>query len=113
MLFAAKSAGVAAIDSVFTDFRDEAGLAAEAQSAAASGFDGKLAIHPAQVAPIHHAFSPTDAQIDWAHRVVSAMAQAGDGVARLDGKMLDRPHLKQAQAILKRAEAMQRGGRSG
>ncbi|MEC9267848.1 MAG: CoA ester lyase [Pseudomonadota bacterium] len=111
MLFAAKSAGVAAIDSVFTDFRDDAGLAAEAQTAAGCGFDGKLAIHPAQIAPIHQAFTPTDTQIDWARRVVSAMAQAGAGVARLDGKMLDRPHLKQAQAILKRAEAVEGGRR--
>lgn len=103
MLFAAKAAGVAAIDAVFTDFRDEPGLKAEALAASVCGFDGKLAIHPAQIDPIHRALAPTEDQITWARQVVDAMAAAGDGVARLDGKMLDRPHLRQAEKLLGRA----------
>lgn len=100
MLFAARAAGVAAIDGVFTDFRDANGLRAEAEAAMAMGFDGKLAIHPAQVAAINTAFTPSAAQVDWAERVVAAMAS--NGVAQLDGKMLDQPHLKVAQGILAR-----------
>ncbi|MBJ3761195.1 CoA ester lyase [Maribius pontilimi] len=104
MLFAAKAAGAWSIDGVFTDFSDPDGLRAEADAAAEMGFDGKLAIHPAQVAAINAAFSPSDAQLAWAQRVIAAMAEAGDGVAQLDGKMLDQPHLKTARAILARAE---------
>ncbi|MES0884259.1 HpcH/HpaI aldolase/citrate lyase family protein [Roseibium sp. SCP14] len=102
-LFAAKDAGVLAIDSVYTDFRDEAGLASETQQARAVGFDGKLAIHPAQIDPIHRQLAPTKNELDWAHRVIETLQAAGDGVAQLDGKMLDRPHLKLAEKILRSA----------
>ena len=104
MLFAAKAAGVGAVDTVFTDFRDPQGCRAEAAAAQVLGFTGKMAIHPAQVAPINDAFTPAPARIDWAERVVAAMAEAGDGVASLDGQMLDRPHLRQARSILARAQ---------
>ena len=100
MLFAAKAAGVGAIDTVFTDFRDTDGCRAEAEAAETVGFNGKMAIHPAQVAAINEAFTPTKNRIDWARAVVAAMS--GDGVASLNGQMLDRPHLRQAQAILAR-----------
>ena len=102
MLFAAKAAGVGVLDGVFTDFRDGAGLRAEADAAMAMGFDGKLAIHPDQIATINAAFTPNASQIDWAERVIGAMEAAGDGVAQLDGRMLDQPHLKTARAILAR-----------
>ncbi len=104
MLFAAKAARVAAIDGIFTDFRDPAGLEAEARAAAAMGFDGKLAIHPAQVDPIHAGLAPSGTQIDWARRVISALEAAGGGVAQLDGRMLDRPHQRAAEAILARRD---------
>ncbi len=99
-LLAAKEAGVAAIDSVFTDFRDFEGLAAEAREGAATGFDGKLAIHPAQVAPIQAAFTPSDESVAWARRVIEATENAGAGVASLDGRMIDAPHVKTARKIL-------------
>ncbi|MGR3321143.1 MAG: HpcH/HpaI aldolase/citrate lyase family protein [Pseudooceanicola sp.] len=101
MLFAAKAAGIAAVDAVFTDFRDGAGLSAEARAAETLGFAGKLAIHPAQIPPIHDAFTPSPERIAWARRVIAAM-DAQSGVASLDGQMLDRPHLRQAEAILAR-----------
>lgn len=101
-LIAAKAAQVGAIETLHADFRDEAGLLRSARAAADEGFDGMLAIHPAQVEVINAAFSPSAPDIAHARRVVEAFA-AGQGVAALDGKMLDMPHLKQARALLERA----------
>ncbi|WP_424830410.1 HpcH/HpaI aldolase/citrate lyase family protein [Ruegeria sp.] len=100
-LYAAKEAGVLAIDAVFTDFRDISGLHREAQGAGAVGFDGKLAIHPAQLDVIHDALAFEAEQVRWAERVIAALAASEIGVAELDGKMLDRPHFKQAEMILR------------
>lgn len=105
MLFAAKAAGVDAVDAVWTDFHDPEGLSSEARAAEAVGFTGKLAIHPAQIAPIHAAFTPDSNRIDWARQVIAAFHDAGGGVASLEGRMIDQPHLKQAEAILARAYA--------
>ncbi len=103
-LFGATAAGVVAIDTVFTDFRDEAGLEREAHAAERSGFTAKAAIHPGQIAAINRAFTPGDAAIAWARKVVAAFAANPDaGVIGLDGKMLDRPHLRAAQRVLDRA----------
>ncbi len=102
MLFAAKAAGVAAVDAVFTDYRDHEALRAEADAAAAIGFASKMAIHPGQIATIHLAFEPSPKQVEWAKKVVAAMAEARGGVRRLDGQMLDAPHLAQARQILAR-----------
>jgi citrate lyase subunit beta/citryl-CoA lyase len=100
-LLAAASLGIQAIDGVHTDFRDLAGLLRELASARRDGFSGKLAIHPDQIAPINAAFSPTPAEREHAQRVVAAFAASpGAGVVSLDGRMLDRPHLEQAQRIL-------------
>lgn len=98
-LLAAKAAGVAAIETLHADFRDEAGLIRTARAAAREGFTGMLAIHPAQVEPINAAFSPTQDEIAHAKRVIAAFGD-GAGVAALDGKMLDMPHLKQARHVL-------------
>lgn len=103
-LFGSAAAGLAAIDTVYTDFRDETGLAAECRAAARDGFAGKLAIHPAQVPIINAAFTPSPEALAHATRVIDAFAAAGDaGVVGLDGQMLDRPHLKAAQNLLARA----------
>lgn len=103
MLFAARAAGVAAVDAVNTDFRNANALAAEARAAEAIGFTAKMAIHPGQVGPINDAFTPSPERVAWAERVVAAMAGSEGGVASVDGRMLDRPHLRQAEAILARA----------
>lgn len=102
-LFAAHAAGVAAIETVYPDFRDLDGLKAYAARAARDGFTGMLAIHPAQVPVINAAFTPSAAQVAEAEAVVAAFAASpGAGVVSLDGRMLDAPHLKQAQAVLRR-----------
>jgi len=100
-LLAASAAGVAAIDTIYTDFRDEAGLKAECAAARRSGFAGKMAIHPAQLSAINEAFSVSAAERDWAERVVAAFAANPDaGTLALDGKMIDKPHLVLARRLL-------------
>ncbi len=100
-LFAARAAGVLALDTVFTNFRDEPGLANYAANAARDGFDGMLAIHPAQVDVIQEAFTPSGEELERASRIVEAFDSAPtSGVVSLDGVMLDKPHLLQAQRIL-------------
>ena len=100
-LFGAASASVPAIDTVYTDFRDTRGLAEYAERARQDGFGGMLAIHPAQVAPINEAFMPTAPEIERATRIVALFAgEPGAGVLNLDGEMIDRPHLVQAERIL-------------
>lgn len=100
-LLAARAAGVLPIDAVYTDFRDAEGLAREATEARRDGFGAKAAIHPAQIAPINAAFSYTDAERDWARRVITALDGGRVGAAQIDGQMVDRPHLLRAQEILK------------
>lgn len=106
-LLAAKATGVPAIETLYADFRDEAGLIADCEEAAREGFSGRIAIHPAQVAAINAAFTPSEAEVAFATRVVAAFeAQPGIGVVGLDGKMLDIPHLKQARQVLAQAAAI-------
>lgn len=102
MLFAAKAAGVPAVDAVHTAIRDTDALLAEARAAEAIGFSAKMAIHPGQIEAIHAAFTPSPERVDWARRVCAALDAAGGGVATLDGAMLDLPHRRQAEAILAR-----------
>lgn len=104
-LFGAHAAGVAAIETVFPDFRNLDGLAGYCARAMRDGFTGMMAIHPTQVPVINQAFTPSAAAIDHARRVVAAFADnPGAGALQLDGKMIDAPHLKQAQALLARAQ---------
>jgi citrate lyase subunit beta/citryl-CoA lyase len=105
-LAGAASAGVQAIDTVYVDFRNEAGLRRETEEARRDGFSGKLAIHPAQVAIINEIFTPTPEAIALAQRVIAAFATApGAGVVGIDGLMYDRPHFLRAQLVLARAKA--------
>jgi citrate lyase subunit beta/citryl-CoA lyase len=101
VLLTAASIGVAAIDTPFPDPRDPDGLAREAASAAADGFSGKLCIHPNQIAAVNAAFTPAPARIAWAEAVKAGFAaNPGAGVFTLEGKMIDRPHLRLAERIL-------------
>jgi citrate lyase subunit beta/citryl-CoA lyase len=103
-LAGAVAANVQPVDGVHADFRDLEGLFAEARAAARDGFTGKLAIHPAQVEPINAAFTPTAQQVASARAIVDAFAAAPQaGVLSVDGKMVDKPHLTQAQRLLSRA----------
>jgi citrate lyase subunit beta/citryl-CoA lyase len=100
-LLAAAALGIQAIDGVHTEFRNSEGLRGELQAARRDGFSGKLAIHPDQIPTINAAFTPSEAERAHAQRVVAAFAAApGAGVVSLDGQMIDRPHLLQAQRIL-------------
>ena len=100
-LLAAAAAGVAAIDTVDIEIRDVAAVERRARDSRRQGFVGRMAIHPAQVAPIHAAFSPSAAEVEWAGRVLAAFsASPGAGAVSLDGRMLDRPHIRQAERIL-------------
>ena len=106
-LIAAAAAGVPAIDTVYTDYRDDAGLRAFASAARRDGFSGMLAIHPAQVAVINDAFRPSREEVGRARRIVELFAATPDaGTIGLDGVMLDRPHLVQARRILEMAERL-------
>ena len=106
-LFAATAAEVPAIDTVFTDFRNSDGLAVFAAHARRDGFSGMLAIHPAQVDVINRAFVPTTAEIDRAERIVALFDEnPGAGALGMDGEMIDRPHLVQAERILQLARRL-------
>lgn len=105
-LLAAHAAGVQAIETLYTDFHDTEGLKSSCRAARAEGFTGRIAIHPAQVAVINESFTPSQDEIGHAKRIIAAFAEApGAGVAVLDGKMIDAPHLKQAQSLLAQAAA--------
>jgi citrate lyase subunit beta/citryl-CoA lyase len=101
VLFGAHAAGVPAIETVFPDFRNLEGLRDYALRGARDGFTGMMAIHPAQVALINDAFTPSAEAVAHAHAIVAAFAaNPGAGALQLDGKMIDAPHLKQARRIL-------------
>ncbi len=103
-VLAASAAETAAIDTVFVNFRDAAGLRAECLEAERDGFTAKMAIHPDQVAVINEAFTPSPEAVAHAQAVVEAFRAAGDpGVVGIDGQMYDRPHLRRAERLLARA----------
>ncbi|MDG4907704.1 CoA ester lyase [Mesorhizobium sp. WSM4898] len=105
-ILAAGAAEIAAIDTVFPDFRDMAGFEAECREAERDGFTGKMAIHPAQVPVINTAFTPLPEAVERSRAIVDAFAAAGNpGVVGIDGKMYDRPHLRLAERLLARARA--------
>lgn len=102
-LITAHAARVQPIDSIYADFRDEAGLEREARAGARDGFTAKMAIHPAQLPIINAAFTPTPERIAEARAIVEAFERApGAGAIGLDGRMIDRPHLVRAQKLLAR-----------
>jgi citrate lyase subunit beta/citryl-CoA lyase len=101
VLLAAHACGIAAVDTLFADFRDLAGLERVASESRADGFAGMLAIHPDQVPVINAAFMPSEAEIAEARRIVEAFSAApGAGALQLEGRMLDQPHLEQARRLL-------------
>ncbi len=106
-LFGASAAQIDAIDTVFTSFRDDAGLRAECLAARRDGFTGKMAIHPAQVAPINEVFAPSPEALARAEQIIALFAaNPGAGVIGLDGEMLDRPHLIRAERLKARAQKL-------
>jgi citrate lyase subunit beta / citryl-CoA lyase len=112
ILLAAAAAGTAAWDGVYLAIEDLDGLRAEADDAVAMGFAGKVAIHPAQVPVLRGAFAPSADDVEWARAVIEASREAGDGVFRFRGRMIDGPLLTHARAIVaagtERAEEAER-----
>ena len=106
---AARSAGIQAIDTVFSDVNDEDALRESVREAKELGFDGKGCIHPRQIKPIHDEFSPTESEIKKAKIIVMAFHQAeakGLGVVSLGSKMIDPPVVKRAQNTISLAVSM-------
>ena len=109
MLLAAKAHGIVAIDGVYNQFKDDEGLAAECAQGRDMGFEGKTLIHPAQVAVCNEAFSPSAEEIDLAERQSAAFEEteaSGQGVAVVDGKIVENLHVETARKILALAEAV-------
>jgi citrate lyase subunit beta/citryl-CoA lyase len=113
---ASRAAGVEApLDTVWVDLTDAAGLEASARTALAYGLQGKMCIHPDQIAVVNRVFTPSDAEIAFAERITAAFAQAeaaGSAAIQLDGKFIDYPIVYRAQRVLQRVAAIrERGGR--
>lgn len=107
ILQAARSAGIQAFDTVYSDANNEAGFLQEAAHIKQLGFDGKSLINPRQIDLLHNLYAPTQKEVDHAHRVVEAAeaaAREGLGVVSLNGKMVDGPVIDRARLVLSRAE---------
>lgn len=107
ILMAAKAARLHVLDTPFIDIEDEEGLRASAEEAKSLGFTGKAVINPRQIDIVNQVFSPSQAEVTHAMRVVStfnAHKAAGSGVFALDGKMVDRPVVEQAMNVLRLAD---------
>jgi citrate lyase subunit beta/citryl-CoA lyase len=105
-LLAARAAGRVILDGVHNDVRNSAAFEAECRAGRELGFDGKTLIHPAQIEVCNRVFSPSDAELEQARRVIAAFAQArrdGAAVATLDGRLIEQLHVQSAQALLARA----------
>jgi (3S)-malyl-CoA thioesterase len=108
-LLAARAQGRVIVDGVYNEFQDDEGLRAECEQGRDMGFDGKSLIHPAQLAVANAVFSPSEADVALAHRQIAAFAEAeaaGQGVAVLDGKIVENLHIVTARAILAKAAAI-------
>ena len=104
IILAARRAGLAAsIDGVTVATRDAARLQEDVARSQRFGFGAKMCIHPAQVAPVNAAFSPSAAELDWAQRVLAAVEAVGGGVVSLDGRMVDGPVVRLAKHTLARS----------
>jgi citrate lyase subunit beta/citryl-CoA lyase len=104
----ARAAGVSSIDAIWQKLDDADGLVRDATIAKKLGYSGKSIIHPSQIEPVHRVFLPSKSEVEWAQKVVAALGDAmekgsGRGAVRLEGKMVDAVHYKQAKAILEAA----------
>jgi (3S)-malyl-CoA thioesterase len=108
-LMAARAAGIVIVDGVYNAFKDDEGLRAECAQGLALGMDGKTLIHPAQVAITNEVFAPTEDQVELARRQIEAFEAAearGEGVAVVDGKIVENLHVETARALLAKARAV-------
>jgi citrate lyase subunit beta/citryl-CoA lyase len=110
-LLAARACGLAILDGVHLDLEDDAGFAAACRQGAELGFDGKTLIHPRQIEPANAAFAPKPEEVARARRIIEAHAQAaraGQGVAVVDGRLIENLHVAEAQRLVQLAEAIAR-----
>jgi (3S)-malyl-CoA thioesterase len=108
-ILAARSEGKLIVDGVFNTFRDEAGLRAECEQGRDMGFDGKTLVHPAQIATANAIFAPSEEDLMLARRQIAAFAEArdrGEGVAVVDGRIVENLHVATAEALIQKAEAI-------
>ena len=108
-LLAARAYGLAILDGVFLDLRDESGFAAACKQGAELGFDGKTLIHPDQIGPANRAFAPDQAEIARARRIIEAheaAAREGKGVVVVDGRLIESLHVAEARRLVGLAEAI-------
>ncbi len=106
---AAAAAGIQSVDTPFTDVLDDEGLVKDIAFAKKLGFKGKIVINPRHVDAVHQGFSPSAAEIEWAHRVVAVIKLAedqGTGAISLDGKMIDKPIVERAERLLQLAKVL-------
>ncbi len=112
ILFAARAAGIDALDTVFSDVDDEEGFIQEVQLIKQLGFDGKSLINPRQINMVHEIYSPTEAEITKSIAIIEAAKEAerkGSGVISLNGKMIDKPIIERAYRVLELAKAVNKG----
>ena len=116
IVLAARAGGLDLLDGVYNDFRDGDGFARECAEAAAMGFDGKTLIHPTQIEAANAAFSPSPEAVADARAVVAAFDRpenAGRGVIALEGRMVERLHLAQAEKLLAKAARLEPSSHEG
>lgn len=112
LVVACRAYGLRPIDGPFSDIQDAEGFRSAARSAAALGIEGKWAIHPSQIALANEVFTPTDAEVTRAERILVAMADAtkkGLGAVTLDGRMLDAASIRQAEVIVEKMKRIKTG----
>jgi len=108
-LIAARADGVPIVDGVYNAFKDDEGLRRECEQGRDLGFDGKTLIHPAQIAIANEVFAPSQSDLDLARRQIAAFAEAeaaGQGVAVVDGKIVENLHIVSAKALIAKADAI-------
>jgi malyl-CoA/(S)-citramalyl-CoA lyase len=109
MMVACRAYGLRPIDGPFGDFGDPDGYIAAAKRAAVLGYEGKWAIHPSQIELANQVFTPSDAEVTKARRILDAMSQAakeGKGAVSLDGRLIDIASIRMAEALIEKANAM-------
>jgi (3S)-malyl-CoA thioesterase len=105
-VLAARAEGRVVVDGVYNAFKDDAGLRAECEQGRDMGFDGKTLIHPAQLEIANAVYAPSEEELALAHRQIAAFSEAqarGEGVAVVDGKIVENLHIVTAKALLERA----------
>ncbi len=110
-MLAARAYGLTILDGVYLDLGDEDGFRYACRQGADLGFDGKTLIHPRQVAPCNEVFTPRPEDVEWSRRIIAAHSEAaakGEGVAVVDGKLIENLHVESAERLVAMAEAIEK-----